>query len=69
VSVQVVSLVRGGVAHEFTPEGGGNWLLTLRGPRGEEPGGMWISAEVARHFVDAIFDTEPALESPIWGGE
>jgi hypothetical protein len=69
MSVQVVSLVRGGVAHEFTPEGGGTWLLTLRGPRGEEPGGIWISDQVARHLVDAIFDTEPALESPIWGGE
>jgi hypothetical protein len=68
VSVQVVSLVRAGVAHEFTPEGGGTWLLTLCGPRGTEPGGIWVSAQVARHVVDAIFDTEPALESPLWGG-
>lgn len=69
MSVQVVSLVRAGVAHEFTPEGGGTWLLTLRGPRGEEPGGVWISPQVAAHVVDAIFDTEPLLESPIGGWE
>jgi hypothetical protein len=68
MSVQVVSLVRGGVVHEFTPEGGGSWLLILRGPRGEEPGGSWLSTEVARHVVDAIFDTEPALEGRLWGG-
>jgi hypothetical protein len=67
MSVQAVSLVRGGVAHEFTPEGGGTWLLTLRGPRGDEPGGHWASAEVARHVVDAIFDTEPIIESPTGG--
>jgi hypothetical protein len=67
MSVQVVSLVRGGVAHEFTPEGGGTWVLTLRGPRGEEPGGLWDSTEVARHMVDAIFDTEP-LRDRFLGG-
>ena len=69
MSVQALSLVRAGVAHEFTPEGGGNWLLTLRGPRGEEPGGIWISTQVAEHLVDAIFDTEPLLESPSGGWE
>jgi hypothetical protein len=26
-----------------------------------------VRADVV-HGVDAIFDTEPALESPIWGG-
>jgi hypothetical protein len=69
MSVQVVSLVRGGVAHEFTPEGGGTWLLTLRGPRGEEPGGLWSSTDVARHIVDAIFDTAPLAGSQSGGLE
>jgi hypothetical protein len=69
MSIQVVSLVRAGIAHDFTPEGGGTWLLTLRGPRGEEHGGMWLSAQVARHVVDAIFDTEPLLETPSGGWE
>ena len=69
MSVQVVSLIRAGIAHEFTPEGGGTWLLTMRGPRGEEPGGLWLSHQVARHVVDAIFDTEPLLESQRGGWE
>jgi hypothetical protein len=69
MSVQAVSLVRSGVAHEFTPEGRGTWLLTLRGARGEEPGGMWSSAEVAKHLVDAIFDTEPLMDSAMEGLE
>ena len=69
MSVQVVSLVRGGVAHEFTPEDGGTWLLTLRGARGEEPGGIWNSTEVARHIVDAIFETAPLAGSQSGGWE
>jgi hypothetical protein len=69
MSLQVVSLVRGGVAHEFTPEGGGSWLLTLRGARGEEPGGIWTSPQVAEHLVHAIFDTEPLMESAMGGWE
>lgn len=69
VSVQVMSLARAGVAHEFGPEGGGTWLLTLRGSRGEEPGGIWNSAQVAEHVVHAIFDTEPLLESAVGGWE
>jgi hypothetical protein len=69
VSIQAVSFVATGVVREFTPEGGGTWRLTLHGPRGEEPGGIWSSAEVARHLVDLVFDTEPLLESPTGGVE
>ena len=37
--------------------------------RGEQPGGIWPGVEVARHAVYEIFDTEPAIESPLWGGK
>ena len=69
MSARVVSRVRAGVAHEFTPVGDGTWRLTLRGPRGEQPGGIWPGVEVARHAVYTIFDTEPAIENPLWGGK
>jgi hypothetical protein len=67
VSARVLGLVRAGVAHEFTPEGDGTWRLVMRGPRGDQPGGTWTGADVARQAVYAIFDTEPTLDNPLGG--
>ncbi|MEA2381525.1 MAG: hypothetical protein QOH72_1496 [Solirubrobacteraceae bacterium] len=69
MSAHVVGRVRAGVAHEFMPDGDGTWRLVLRGPRGDQPGGVWTSTEVARQAVYAIFDTEPTSANPLGGGK
>jgi hypothetical protein len=48
----------GGAVKVFTPIGENRWELEIMTARGPEPGGHWVTADVASHVVNVLYGDE-----------